>query len=58
MQDERVRRIVKAAVLGIVLGAAACDEPAKSAADAKDGGASSSRPDNDRASAGDKSHCS
>ena len=57
MNDERARRIVKAALLGIVLGLAGCDEPTKSAADAKDGG-QSSRPDNDRASAGDKSHCS
>ncbi len=57
MNDERVRRIAKTALLGIVLGAAACDEPAKSAADAKDGG-SSQRPEIDRSGQGDKSHCS
>jgi len=56
MNDERVRRIAKAALLGIILGAAACDEPAKSAADAKDGGAA--KQDNDRSGMGDKAHCS
>ncbi|HEY1959433.1 MAG TPA: hypothetical protein VGH28_27670 [Polyangiaceae bacterium] len=57
MNDERVKRIAKAALLGIILGAAACDEPAKSAVDAKDGG-KTAQPDSDRSGMGDKAHCS
>lgn len=50
--DQRARRIAARALLGLLLGAAACDEPAKSAADAKDGGASRGADHS-----GDKSHC-
>jgi len=54
MNDSRIRRIAKTALLGLILGAsAACEEPAKSAADAKDGGANGS----DRHGDVDKSHC-
>jgi len=53
MNDERIRRIAKSAILGLILGAAACDEPAKSAADAKDGGSTQGA---DHGST-DKSHC-
>ena len=49
------RKLAKAALMAIVLGAAACDEQgAKSAADQQgDGG----KEGMDRAGSGDKSHC-
>lgn len=53
----RAKRLAKIALLGVVLGAAACDEPAKSAADTRDGGTGTTREGNDRAGSGDKSHC-
>lgn len=56
MNQDRARRIAKAALLGVIVGTAACDEPAKTAADAQDGGATS-RQDTERAGSGDKSHC-
>ncbi len=56
MNHARAKQLAKMALLGIVLGATACDEPAKSAADAQDGGAST-REGTDRAGSGDKSHC-
>ena len=49
--------LAKAAAAGLLLGSTlACQEPAKSAADAKDGGASVNEP-LDRSGGADKSHC-
>ncbi len=49
-------RLAKAAAIGLLLGASgACDQPAKSAADAKDGG--SPNEPLDRSGGADKAHC-
>jgi hypothetical protein len=54
----RRARLAKVAAVGLLMGvtSVACDEPAKSAADAKDGGGAANDP-LDRSGAADKSHC-
>jgi len=54
---ERRARLAQAAAIGLLIGAssAACEQPAKSAADAKDGG--SGNETLDRSGAADKAHC-
>ena len=55
MNEARSRRIAKSAIAALILSAVACDEPAKSAADAnQDGGI---REGVDKSSVGDKAHC-
>jgi hypothetical protein len=56
---ERRARLAKAAAMGLLIGVAtvACEEPAKSAADARDGGGGGANEPLDRSGAADKAHC-
>jgi len=50
--------LVKAVAAGLLLGTTlACQQPARSAADAKDGGGAGSNEPLDRSGGADKSHC-
>jgi len=58
MDDDRRRNaaLARLAMLALLASTTACDEPAKSAADAQDAGTPSSSPV-DRSNNADKSHC-